>query len=260
MKETTNINDCGRAEELIAYFYGEANSAERASFGTHLARCGACRDELADFGQVRAALGEWRAEILNPAPLLSSARPVAPHARREHERVALPRRSALSALREFFTLSPLWLRAGTVAAALVVCALAALAIANAELRWDSSGGLAFSTGLNHKTKSAPTSQVDAPAVKLYTQAEMSRLAAERDAAVRELEDTRAQLDDSREANLLAASETLEPAPVSNAVSDANNSRRERRTTPAPGTRPKQFTDERDEEDLPRLYDLLTEAN
>jgi hypothetical protein len=195
-----------------------------------------------------------------PAPL-SFADTFAPEARPEHAGVAVvPQRSALAALREFFTLSPVWLRAGMAAAALIVCALAALAAFNAEVRWD-EGGLAFSTRLRRgDAKTAPPAQVSAPAGKVYTQAELDKLAAERDAALRELEDTRAQLDDSRAANLFAAVETLETASASGTLSTPGNSRRERRASPAPAARPKRLRNERDEEDVPRLYDLLSEAN
>ncbi|MGI9107147.1 MAG: hypothetical protein ACR2G4_12970 [Pyrinomonadaceae bacterium] len=255
----TKLNDCGRSGELVAYFYGEANLAECESFNTHLAQCGACRDELKGFTQVREAVGEWRAEILHTAPALSFVNPAAPPpVQHEAASRAVPRRSsALVALRDFFSLSPVWLRAGAMAATLVVCALAALAVVNAELRWDNNG-LAFSTNLGGRTQiAAPPPQTALPAGKIFTEAQMAQLVAERDATRSELEDTRAQLEDSREANLIAASETLEPVPVSDTTSTRNNLRRERRASPA---RPRRLRDDRDEEDLPRLYDLLTEAN
>ncbi|HEX8636229.1 MAG TPA: zf-HC2 domain-containing protein [Pyrinomonadaceae bacterium] len=261
MNDTTKINNCERAGELVAYFYGEAGRAERESFDAHLARCGACRDELAAFGEVREGVGQWRAEILRNAPALSLADIVAPEARRDAaSRAAVPRRSARAALREFFTLSPLWLRAGVTAAALAVCALVALAAANAEVRWDDDGGLAFSTRLRRRAQPRPASQVTAPGAAVSSQAELDKLVAERDAALRELEDTRAQLDDSRAANLIEAIGTLEPASASRTLSTPDKSRRERRASPASDAPPKSRRVERDEEDAPRLYDLLSEAN
>jgi len=273
MNDTTTTNNCERAAaELVPYFYGEASRDERASFDAHLARCGACRDELAAFDGVRAAVGHWRTEILNNAPAPSHTGTVAPEAQRETVNAvnaavlprretasvaAVPRRDALAALRAFFTLSPPWLRAGTFAAASVVCALVALAVVNAEVRLNDSG-LAFSTRLRSDAQTATPTPVSAPAGKVYSQAELDKLAAERDAALRELEDTRAQLNDSREANLIAAVETFEPASKTNSTTD--NPRRERRASPAPATPPKPRRDERDEEDVPRLYDLLSEAN
>jgi hypothetical protein len=263
MNETTKTDHCERAVELVAYFYGEASRAERDSFDAHLARCGACRDELAAFAGVREAVGHWRAEILNGAHALSSADAVAaPDAPRERVSVATdaPHRTALDALREFFRLSPLWLRAGAATAAVVACALVALAVVNAEVRWD-GGGLAFSTRLRRsEAKAAPAPQPDAPADKVYSQVEVDKLVAERDAALRELADTRAQLDDSREANLIAAVGTLEPASASDPISTSGNPRRQRRAPPAPAARQKRRPVERDEGDVPRLFDLLSEAN
>jgi hypothetical protein len=269
MNETTNINNCERAVELVAYFYGEAGRDERASFDAHLAGCGACRDELRAFAGVREAVGQWRAEILNAAPVSSPASAFAPattqEARDEQKRAAsnAPRASALAALREFFKLSPVWMRAGMAAAALVVCALAALAVFNAEVSWDKDGGLAFSTRLRSAQQATQTPPA-APAAKVYTQAELDNLFAERDAALRELEDTRAQLDDSRAANLIAAVETLEPVPASSTEGPvSNNSRRERRAVSPANTRRQQqrrLRNDRDEDDVPRLYDLLIEAN
>jgi hypothetical protein len=286
MNETQKTNHCERAGELVAYFYGEATRDERASFDAHLARCGACREELTAFAGVREAVGHWRAEILDHAPAapLSSAvtetprEPVSIAAATRRDapaaavlpqrtaalprRAAAPSRAALAALREFFTLSPMWLRAGVAAAALAVCALAALAVVNAEVRWD-DGGLAFSTRLRQtETREAapPPAPVAAPAGTVYSQAELDKLVAERDAALRELEDTRAQLDDSRGANLIAAVETLEPASAAKTIQTPNNSRRERRAAPAPAARPRRLRNNRDEEDVPRLYDLLIEAN
>jgi anti-sigma factor RsiW len=286
MNETTKTNHCERAVELVAYFYGEATRDERASFDAHLTGCAACREELTAFAGVREAVGHWRAEVLDYAPApLSFADTLAPEASRENVAavaavapaatrrdarntvmpslsarytVVVPKRSARAALREFFTLSPLWLRASVAAAALVVCALAALAVVNAEVSWNDDG-LAFNTRLGRsETPAATPAPVAAPAGNVYTQAELDKLVAERDAALRELEDTRAQLDDSRGANLIAAVETLEPASASKPIQTPGASRRERRASPA--AQPKRLRNNRDEDDVPRLYDLLIEAN
>ena len=262
MNESTKINNCERAGELVTYFYKEATRDERESFEAHLAGCAACRDELNAFAGVREAVGHWRAEILNAAPASlahADATTTTPVRSALAASVAPRASSALAALREFFKLSPMWMRAGMSAAALVVCALAALAVVNAEVRWD-NGGVAFSTRLRNETKTAAP-QVDATAAQVDTQAELDNLRAERDAALRELEDTRAQLDDSRAANLIAAVETLEPVSDSSGkAATPGNSRRERRTVPPANTRQPRLRNDRDEEYVPRLYDLLIEAN
>jgi hypothetical protein len=271
MNETMNTNNCERAGELVAYFYGEANSIEREGFNAHLAVCGGCRDELAAFAGVRKTVGKWRAEILKTEPAISFAEALAPMGVRAGSVAAaavppgsplftIPQRSALAALREFFMLSPVWLRGVAGTTVFILCALAALTILNAEVRWD-NGGLAFSSRLRSEAKTvSPSSQVVQSAEKVYLQAEVDNLITERDAALRELDDTRAQLDNSREANLIAAFGTLEPASASRVVTASKNSRRERRVAPSLNMRQKRFRDERDEEDMPRLYDLLNEAN
>jgi hypothetical protein len=146
------------------------------------------------------------------------------------------------------------------AAALAVCVLLALAAFNAEVRWDGDG-LAFSTRFGrNETQNAPRAEVSHAAGQVDAQAALDKLVAERDAALRELEDTRAQLDDSREANLMAAVETLEPASVSETHSSPVYQRRARRASNAPAARSQQRRTGRAEDDVPRLYDLLLEAN
>src|SRR5215207_1478965 len=123
----TTPRGCGRGEELVAYLYGEATKEEAGLFRGHLEACAVCREELATLGGVRAGLGAWRAEALGTFPSLNIEEALAPTAR------VLPaasrQRSARAALREFFSLSPLWLRAGACAATLAVCALVALTLA-----------------------------------------------------------------------------------------------------------------------------------
>jgi hypothetical protein len=188
----TDMNKCDRAAELISYFYDEAPANERRNFEQHLSACGACRDELAAFGEVRGAVREWRADVLSHAPALSLPAFVpdaARNGRPAHAPAALPppRRSAFAALREFFTLTPAWARFAMVAASLVVCALATLAIINIAQpgRGNTSSDLSKAE--------APTVAPDV-ATADHTQAEMNSLIAERDAAQHELAATRKQLD------------------------------------------------------------------
>src|ERR1700749_3614940 len=138
---------CGRGEELLPYIYGESDAAESNTFRQHLDACAACREELAAFGGVRHAVREWRADVLSATPSLDIREALMPTA--AAQRAPERKRSAVAALREFFSLSPLWLQFGTVAAALVVCALAALTFARTQVSWDSNG-LAFRTGVNER--------------------------------------------------------------------------------------------------------------
>src|SRR5215207_3035649 len=145
--EATTPRGCERGEELVAYLYGEATKEEAGLFRRHLDACAVCCEELAALGGVREGMAAWRAEALGTVPSLNIEEALAPAAR------VLPaasrKRSARAALREFFSLSPLWLRAGAFAATLAVCALVALTLARAEVRWGSDG-LAFRAGAAEK--------------------------------------------------------------------------------------------------------------
>jgi anti-sigma factor RsiW len=181
----TNTRGCERAEQLVAYLYGESAPEEAADFRRHLAGCNACGEELAAFGGVREGLSEWREEVMRSIPSLNVSERVAPfasaskaetHAREVTHAAEVTRertrtRSAAVALREFFSLSPLWLRAGMAAAVLVVCTLAALTLARAEVRWDSNG-FAFKTGV---TERVVEKQIQAPAPNGFTQEEVDAL-------------------------------------------------------------------------------------
>lgn len=191
MRERINANGageargCGRAEDLLAYLYGESAPAEAADFRRHLADCAACGEELAAFGGVRASVGEWREEVMRSIPALNVAERVAPFAASaktetraadvtyavEAERARTRTRSASAALREFFSLAPMWLRAGTATAAVVFCALAALTLARAEVRWDSNG-FAFNTGVGERVAEK---QTPAPEPRGFTQEQVDAL-------------------------------------------------------------------------------------
>lgn len=129
MKETWDksmpekSSECGRAEDLVAYLYQEATQAEARDFENHMQHCASCRAEMKGFKSVREAIGEWHQQALGTIP--SPAIALAPA-----KDMAGQRRSALNALREFFALSPLWMRAATAAVALIFCTLAIIAVAH----------------------------------------------------------------------------------------------------------------------------------
>ena len=116
MKETP---DCERASDLIAFLYNEADEHERRDFQLHLNECSTCREEVASFGVVRESITAWRDEAL--AGFVSQ--PVTTKSNRK---------SALAALRQFFDLSPLWLKAATAFAVVVFGVLAAMAFVNLQ--------------------------------------------------------------------------------------------------------------------------------
>jgi len=129
MKDFNERPICHRAEDLVTYLYNEASAADARDFAAHAEACEACRAELAVFAQVHESILLWRNEALGaafnpataPAPLNSNAG-ADTNQFVQHE----PRLSALAAVREFFRVSPLWLRGATAFAGLTLFVLAAL--------------------------------------------------------------------------------------------------------------------------------------
>ena len=115
MNEIQTSPGCERASDLIAFLYDEADEREARDFRLHLQQCSSCRDEVASFGNVRESITAWRDEAL--AGFVST--PVATQPKTK---------SALTALRQFFDLSPLWLKGATALAAVTFCVLAGWAL------------------------------------------------------------------------------------------------------------------------------------
>jgi hypothetical protein len=115
MKERDHSPTCERAADLIAFIYDEVSEHEAQDFQLHLRECSSCREEAASFGVVRESIATWRDEAL--AGFVST--PVT---------TTTNRKSALAALRQFFDLSPLWLKGATAFALLVFCLLAGIVI------------------------------------------------------------------------------------------------------------------------------------
>ena len=118
---------CHRAEDLVTYLYGEATTEEAGDFAAHMQQCDACHAEFNVFNQVHEAIVTWRNEALGPialpAPTRADLTVVSPEIVQPGRR--LP---AFAALREFFSVSPLWLRGATAFAGLLLCALLIFAV------------------------------------------------------------------------------------------------------------------------------------
>jgi len=114
---------CGRENDLIGFLYGELDQVEALSFQRHLNDCAACTTGLSDFGAVRQSVVAWRNESLAGISLPAQRADSIP------ARAAQTRASAVAALREFFSLSPLWMKAATAFAAILFCLFAGLALA-----------------------------------------------------------------------------------------------------------------------------------
>jgi anti-sigma factor RsiW len=228
---------CARSEELVTYLYGESTPKEARAFARHLDTCHVCREEFAAFAVAREGLAEWRAEVLGTVPSLDIQAALAPLAARD--RAPARRPSAAAALREFFSFSPLWLRAGALAATLAISALLLLTLARAEVRWDSNG-LAFRAGVAERVV---VERVNVPTQTGYTQEQLETVVAER------LKEAKARWEaDSPRPQVVNVSDDA-PKRSAPAANRPNPPRTHRATPRAP---------ERDEElaDLPRLSDLL----
>ena len=112
---------CGRETDLISFLYGELNEIEAIAFQRHLKGCAACNTELAGFGEVRESVVAWRNESLGSVAI--PAQVTTPIETPQ----ATP--SAAAALREFFNLSPLWMKGAVAFAAIMFCVFAGLALA-----------------------------------------------------------------------------------------------------------------------------------
>ena len=107
-------NTCERATDLMAFLYHEMDERETREFRVHLQQCDQCRNEAGSLGVVRESIIAWRDEAL--AGFVSM--PV----------TTKPRKSAIAALRQFFDLSPLWLKGATAFAMVAFFVLVGLAV------------------------------------------------------------------------------------------------------------------------------------
>jgi len=109
---------CERAVDVVSYLYGETDAGETRDIEMHLLECRSCQTEAASFGQVRESIVTWRDEVLTA---------FIPSTVTLHEK-----RSAMTAFRQFFDLSPLWLKGATALAAVVFCVFAVLLVVNSR--------------------------------------------------------------------------------------------------------------------------------
>ena len=251
---------CERAEDLLAHLYGEAGPGEAAVFGEHLNDCAVCREELAAFRQLRSGVADWHAAVLSAAPSLDLNRALRqeplPFAQgsRVTER-ATRERSAMAALREFFLLSPLWLRVGTVTAAVAVCALAALTLLRTEITW-AADGFAFRTGVPERVVEM-VKTVETPSRGGYTREQVDAIAEER--ARQQVAEAERRWEQERQQEQPASANA--PAPKKSAPQlQLANAAKQRRRAPSPhvARSDARLTDD-DDESLPRLSDLLSDV-
>lgn len=128
----SNANICERAADLIGFLYGEVSEIEARRFERHLGECAACAAEFTAFGQIRESMVEWRNESLGltGVPIVAAA----PKLATSRSQSRMPAKSALAALREFFALSPFWMKGATALAAVLFCVCAVLAVSYMKSR------------------------------------------------------------------------------------------------------------------------------
>ena len=114
-----DIHSCAQQEALIDYLYGELSEANGRAFQRHVKECSGCAADVANFNLARRSVVAWRDEAIGGVDLSADSRSAIR---------ALPRRSAVAAFREFFNLSPLWMKGAVGFAAIVFCVLAVMAI------------------------------------------------------------------------------------------------------------------------------------
>jgi len=115
-----NENTCERAPELMAFLYHEMDERETCEFRVHLQQCGSCRKEVDSLAVVRESIIAWRDEAL--AGFVST--PV----------TTTPRKSAIAALRQFFDLSPFWLKGATAFAMVAFVVLVGIAVVKLQTK------------------------------------------------------------------------------------------------------------------------------
>ena len=117
MNHREDLNTCNFRDHLISVLYGEATDREAAEFHIHMQTCTQCQVEVRAFGEVRESIGSWKFEALSGAVVTEVNVPQTPRTK-----------SAVAALREFFDLSPLWLKGATAFATVLFCLLVVLAL------------------------------------------------------------------------------------------------------------------------------------
>ncbi|MBC7909420.1 MAG: zf-HC2 domain-containing protein [Pyrinomonadaceae bacterium] len=241
MPETADLPTCERAAELVAYLYQEASEAEALDFKSHLQICALCRTELSAFGEVREGIFAWREQALNPAtlPSLQANAELA-----QSTMKTAPTRSALAALREFFTLSPMWLRGATAFATLLLIALL------------------FVTAMRFFERTEPTVVQKNPTAVPERQEQNANDKMSPERVVKEVPEEQpapAIIGEEKEPQRVAvnkSSKTKQARRVVNHQPKANVLTKEERTELTELL----IADNEDDDDVPRLYDLVSGSN
>jgi hypothetical protein len=110
-------NNCEFAEESVAYLYGDLDAAPSAEFGLHLKPCSSCAVDLKAFSSIQSSIQNWKAakfDVLS-TPVIQLPTDL----RQKSGAEAAVSDSWLTNLRERFSFSFNWVKAGAFAALLV---------------------------------------------------------------------------------------------------------------------------------------------
>src|SRR6266496_5980054 len=127
MKERGIAPDCGRGSELMALLYNELSDTESADLERHIEDCSVCHSELVAFRGLRDSIVGWKRDALGNLLSPAVAAPTFAFKSSDHDR----KPSAVAAIREFFALSPLWMKGALALGSVLFCIFAFLAVA----RW-----------------------------------------------------------------------------------------------------------------------------
>lgn len=253
---------CGRSEDLVSYFYGESSEIEAKSFERHLSECAACRHEQAAFNSLRSSFESVRQQAANsfePLTINYTESSISP-AQAQRNRASGP--SALAALREFFRLAPVWMRAGAVAVSVAFCALAGMTAFNSEINL---AGTRIALRPAPSPEQAPpnTSLELAGSAGLYTQAEVDQMVAQREQDLRAAFAAQKQAGESA---IIQARAPRKQTPLRDSVGarNSNGAMTAGAVTQSPRSAPPSNTSRPqpnviDDEDEPRLSDLLSQV-
>lgn len=125
MSKMPDAPRCERENDLIAFLYGEIDERAARDFERHLMNCAGCESELGAFKQIRSSVVAWRRETVGAATAISASAASAVGKAADHGKP-----SAMAAVRQFFDLSPLWMKGSIAFASVLFCVVSALALAH----------------------------------------------------------------------------------------------------------------------------------
>ena len=114
---------CERGDDLIAFLYGEIDERAGRDFERHLLHCAECESVLGAFKQIRSSVVAWRQESL--VGVMANSGSTSPAVNRVS---GSGKRSAMAAIRQFFELSPLWMKGSLAFASVVFCLVSVFAL------------------------------------------------------------------------------------------------------------------------------------